>query len=38
MVQRVPTYLWPFGSVAMIYIIMETTEAADRAKEYVHRF
>lgn len=38
MVERVPTYLWPFGTVAFIYATIEITEAADRAEDYAHRF
>jgi len=37
-VDRVPTYLWPFGTLAFVYAVIEVTEAADHAEDYAHRF
>jgi len=38
MVERVPTYLWPFGTAAFVYGVIQITEAADKAEDYAHRF
>ena len=37
-VDRVPTYLWPVGSFAIIAGIMQWSEAKDQAEDYEHRF
>jgi len=37
-VDRVPTYLWPFGALGMTYAIMVATDSVDAAEDYEHRF
>jgi hypothetical protein len=38
MVDRVPTYLWPFGTMGIVYVIVAYTESVDHAENYAHRF
>jgi hypothetical protein len=37
-VQRVPIYLWPFGSFAAIYGLVEFTNSWDYSEDISHRF
>ena len=37
-VQRVPTYLWPAGTVAFIYAVIKTSVTLDHAEDIEHRF
>jgi hypothetical protein len=37
-VQRVPIYLWPFGSFAAIYGLVEFTNTWDYSEDISHRF
>jgi hypothetical protein len=35
---RAPHYLWPLGSIAIIYVCSATAEYYDQAESYSHRF
>jgi hypothetical protein len=37
-VDRVPTYLWPFGCLAFSYAIIKGSCNWDAAEDYEHRF
>lgn len=37
-VQRVPTYIWPFGTFGLIYGILEFTKSWDYSEDISHRF
>lgn len=38
MVDRVPIYLWPFGTIAFVYASIAITEKYDHDENYAHRF
>jgi hypothetical protein len=37
-VDRFPTYLWPFGTLAMVAGVMSWSESRDNLEDFVHRF
>lgn len=37
-VDRVPTYLYPFSSLCLVYVVMQWSEAEDHKEDYAHRF
>ena len=37
-VQRVTTYLWPAGTIAFIYGVIEVSNSVDYAEDMGHRF
>jgi len=37
-VDRFPTYMYPFSSLAFVYVVMVWSEAEDHKEDYAHRF
>lgn len=37
-IDRVPTYLWPLGTFALIYAVKEGSTAWDYSEDFEHRF